>query len=206
MLDPQGRRILWGWVQVGPPGAWWRGALTLPRVLSLRDDRQLGVEPLPELARLRGRHERWEDILLARDASVSLTQGFSETVEIYAEFELRGAREVGLILGGVAGGRRQGTVAYDHEAGQLSAAERSGSFRLLAGEDRLKLRIFLDRSIVEIYANGRVALTAGLDHPGVEKGALRREVDRTMTLFSRGGAARASAVDVWEMMSIWRAG
>ncbi len=206
MLDSQGRRILWGWAQVGPPGACWRGALTLPRVLSLRDDRRLGIEPLPELARLRGRHERWEGVLLARDEPVVLPPELSETVEIRAEFELQGAREVGLVLGGSSGGRGQRTVAYDHEAGRLSVAERSGSFGLLPGEDHLQLRIFLDRSIVEIYANGRVALTAGLDHPGVEEGSPLREGDRRVTLFSRGGAARASTVDVWEMTSIWEAG
>jgi beta-fructofuranosidase len=94
-------------------------------------------------------------------------------------------------------------VAYDREAGRLSCAERSGEFRLLPGEGRLQLRIFLDRSVVEVYANGRVALTAGGDCVG--EGAPRREGEIAMTLFSRGGRARASAVDVWEMASIWGA-
>ncbi len=205
MLDPRGRRILWGWAQVGPPGACWRGALTLPRVLSLRDDCHLGIEPLPELARLRARHQRWEGVLLAKDITLALPPGFSEALEIRAELELQGAHEVGLIFGS-PGGRGQGTVAYDHEAGRLRAAGRSGSFRLHPGEDHLQLRIFLDRSILEVYANGRVALTAGLEHPGALGGAPRRESDGGVTLFSRGGAPRASAVDVWEMTSIWGTG
>jgi beta-fructofuranosidase len=206
MLDPRGRRILWGWVQVGPSGACWKGALTLPRVLSLRGDRHLGIEPIPELARLRARHQRWEGVLLAKDLTVALPPGFSDTLEICAELELRGAREVGLILGS-SGGRGQRTIAYDHEAGRLHAAGRSGSFRLHPGEEQLQLRVFLDRSILEIYANGRAALTAGLEHPGVGGGgAPLREDDGRLALFSRGGTAHASALDVWEMTSIWETG
>jgi beta-fructofuranosidase len=205
MLDPQGRRIQWGWVQVGPPGGCWRGVLTLPRVLSLRTDGHLGIEPLPELARLRRRHERWESVLLANDASLVLAGFPSDTVEIRAEFEIESAREVGLTLAHGSRVRRQMEVAYDHEAGRLSCAQRVGKFRLLPGEDRLQLRIFLDRSVVEIYANGRVALTAGEACLGVGEGAPRPEGEGALTLFSRGGQARASALDVWEMASIWDA-
>jgi len=203
MLDPQGRRIQWGWVQVGRAGACWRGVLTLPRVLSLRGDGELGIEPLPELARLRKRHQRWENIALPKDQPTILMDLPSDTVEICAEFELGEAREVGLTLGDIAPGRRQIAVAYDREAGRLSCAERSGEFRVLPGEGRLELRIFLDRSVVEIYANGRVALTAGGDWLGVGEEALESEAGRPLTLLARGEGALASAVDLWEMESIW---
>jgi beta-fructofuranosidase len=203
MLDRQGRRIQWGWVQVGPPGACWRGVLTLPRVLGLRAGGELGIEPLPELARLRKHHQRWERILLAKDAHEILTDLPSDTVEVCAEFELGGAREVGLTLGHVSPGRRQIAVAYDHEAGRLRCAERSGEFRVLPGEGRLRLRIFLDRSVVEVYANGRAALTAGGDWLGVGEGALEPGGRRTVILHARGEGVLASAVDVWEMASIW---
>jgi beta-fructofuranosidase len=203
MLDPQGRRIQWGWVQVGPPGACWKGVLTLPRVLSLRADGQLGIEPLPELARLRRSHQRWESISLAEDAPEILTDLPWDTVEVCAEFELGGAREVALTLGCVSPGRRKIAVAYDHEAGRLSCAERSGEFRMLPGEDRLQLRIFLDRSVVEVYANGRVALTSGGDWLGVGAGAPEPTGGGTVTLLARGERVLASALDVWEIASIW---
>jgi beta-fructofuranosidase len=203
MLDPRGRRIQWGWVEVGPRGGSWRGVLTLPRVLSLRADGHLGIEPLPELTRLRRRHQRWESVLLEKDASLLLTDLPSDTVEIRAEFEIGEAREVGLTLGHVSSDRSQIAVAYDHEAHRLCCAERSGKFRLLPGEGRLQLRIFLDRSVVEVYANGRVALTAGLDRLGAGEGALPWEGECAVTLFARGGQARASAVDLWEVASIW---
>ena len=87
----------------------------------------------------------------------------------------------------------------------MGCAQRVGEFRLLSGEDRLQLRIFLDRSVVEVYANGRVALTAGGDCLGLGEGAPRREGEGALTLFSRDGQARASVLDLWEMASIWDA-
>jgi beta-fructofuranosidase len=205
MLDAQGRRIQWGWVRVGPPGASWNGVLTLPRVLGLRTDGQLGIEPLPELSRLRGPHERWEDIALAADAPARLTRLRSDTVEISAELELGSARELELTLGRASFGRSPLTLTHDREAGRLHCAQRSGTFRVLPGERGLQLRIFLDRSVMEVYVNGRVALTAGGDQLESRGEAHGGEGEWALTLLARGGPARASAVDVWEMGSIWGA-
>jgi beta-fructofuranosidase len=189
MLDPRGRRIQWGWVRTGPEDASWKGVLTLPRVLGLRPDGQLGIEPLPELAGLRRHHVSWENVSLANDVPASLTDLTSDTLELRVEFDPGGASQMGLTLEGA--GRIE--VVYDRETGRLSCAERSGRFRILPGEDRLRLRIFLDRSVMEVYANGRLALTAATDPRAFE----------TAALFARGGRACAAAVDVWEMASIW---
>jgi beta-fructofuranosidase len=155
------------------------------------------------LARLRKRHQRWEGTRLAKGAAAVLTDLPSDTVEIRAAFQLGSAREVGLSFGHLSRGGRRMAVAYRHEEGRLSFAERSGAFRILPEEEDLELRIFLDRSVVEVYANGRVSLTAGLDCPGVGEEALRRERDAALTLFARDGEARALAVEIWEMASIW---
>ena len=112
------------------------------------------------------------------------------------EFELDAAREIGLMLQGVLHGHGRMELSYDHEAGRLGCAARSGSFRVLPGESRLRLRIFLDRSVMEVYANGRLALTVASDRFGLEG-------ERSAAVFARGGQARAAAVDVWEMTSIW---
>ncbi len=205
MLDPQGRRILWGWIQVGPPGASWKGVLTLPRVLRRRGDGHLGIEPLPELVRLRRRHQSWKGVLLAPDAPLRIADLPSDTLEIRVELEVGGAREVALVLGPFPSVRGQTEIAYDHESGRLRCAGRSGRFRLLPGEDCLTLRIFLDRSVVEVYANGRAALTAGEEYPEAEEEAGPRQAARSLALLARGGEARAPAVDIWEVASIWGA-
>jgi beta-fructofuranosidase len=53
------------------------------------------------------------------------------------------------------------------------------------------LHVFLDRSIVEVYANERACLTARI-YPS-------RTDSLGVNLFSRDGSARVRALDVWEL-------
>ena len=52
-----------------------------------------------------------------------------------------------------------------------------------------------DRSVVEVYANGRVCVTSRA-YPS-------RADSLGVALFAEGGAAEARVVDAWEIGSIW---
>jgi len=61
MRDGQGRRLQWGWLREGrdlptQEAVDWAGAMSLPRVLTLRPDNTLGVAVAPELQALRDEH------------------------------------------------------------------------------------------------------------------------------------------------------
>jgi beta-fructofuranosidase len=73
-----------------------------------------------------------------------------------------------------------------HTAGMVQAAP----FRLVAGE-ALELRVFIDRSVIEVFANGRQSLTQRVYPTRADSTAVR--------LFAVGGAARASVVEAWDM-------
>ena len=65
--DDRGRRILWGWVRearsaAAQNAAGWSGSISLPRVLSIDAEGALRMDPLPELARLRGHQHRIADV------------------------------------------------------------------------------------------------------------------------------------------------
>jgi beta-fructofuranosidase len=64
----------------------------------------------------------------------------------------------------------------------------------LAENERLKLRIFLDRSILQVFANDRSAITARC-YPDPESTGIR--------LFASGGQAQLESLDVWQMNPIW---
>ena len=66
----------------------------------------------------------------------------------------------------------------------------AGPFELAPGEP-LQLRVFLDRSVVEVFANDRQAVMRRI-YP-------TREESRGVVLFSRGGVARVRFVEAWEM-------
>ena len=63
-------------------------------------------------------------------------------------------------------------------------------FELLPGES-LKLRVFLDRSVLEVFANGRQCVTQRI-YP-------TRGDSLGVTLFSSGGSVDVKSVDAWDM-------
>ena len=69
-----------------------------------------------------------------------------------------------------------------------------GPLRL--GEDEpLRLRVFIDRSVIEVFANGRQCLTL--------RAYPQREDSRGISVFARGGEAKLASLDVWQMRSVW---
>ena len=65
------------------------------------------------------------------------------------------------------------------------------SARQLQPREPLKLRIFIDRSVVEVFANGRQCMTQRI-YPA-------RRDSLGVALFSSGGNARCTALDAWDM-------
>ena len=74
--------------------------------------------------------------------------------------------------------------------GKRVVAVQEAPFELLPGES-LKLRIFLDRSVLEVFANGRQCVTQRI-YP-------TRSDSLGVTLFSRGGSVDVKSVDAWDM-------
>lgn len=212
LLDTQGRRVMWGWIQEGRSiqaqlEAGWSGVMSLPRILSLRPDRMLRVDPAPELASLRRQHYRWADLELT-SASRGILEGVQgDALEIVAEWELSDATEFGLKVRCSPEQSEQTLIVYDCIGKRLfvdrarsslsSSVERDvrgGLVELAAGET-LKLRIFLDRSVLEIFANGRACLTSRV-YP-------TRPDSLGIDLFTDGGSVKLRSIDIWEMDSIW---
>ena len=81
----------------------------------------------------------------------------------------------------------QGTEVY-------SRTPETGPFEL-TGAEKLHLRVFIDRSIVEVFANGRQCLTI--------RAYPERPDSRGVSLFARGGPARLESLQAWRMRSIW---
>ena len=65
----------------------------------------------------------------------------------------------------------------------------------LAQDEPLRLRIFVDHSIVEVFANDRQCLTLRT-YP-------EREDSSGVSVFARGSDARLASFDIWQMRSIW---
>ncbi|MGD0225319.1 MAG: glycoside hydrolase family 32 protein [Terriglobia bacterium] len=208
-LDHQGRRILWGWVRearsaVAQNSAGWSGAISLPRVLSIDSDGVLCMDPVPELASLRGRHHRIADAEVSGFFPVPNLQGTS--LEIQLAMDLTDAKVGGISVCRSPNAEEETTISYDAAAqkvvlatGQSSLSRDSGgatyqgSLRLGTGE-LLRLTVFLDGSIVEVFANSRRCLT-GRIYP-------TRNDSLGVGIFAREGRARVKSLDAYELDAI----
>lgn len=212
LLDDQGRRLIWGWLKENRSreddiAAGWSGVMSLPRILEFGTDGALRVRPVPELEALRGAHRRWTNLDLTPTTPNVLADLTGDTLELRLELEMKKAGEVGLIVRQSPDGEEQTRIAYDALARELvvdrSLSSRSDSVDrdvrrvpLRLTDQRLTLRVFLDRSVVEIFANDRVALASRV-YP-------TRADSRGLELYSRRGDARVATLDAWSIQSIWR--
>jgi beta-fructofuranosidase len=184
--DPSGRRLLWGWIRVKGQG--WNGAFSLPRVLAVRPDGRLRIQPAPELAKLRGPHARRVDQEITPESPVRIDKVPGPGLEILAQLQSTDAAALGLAIR-FEGGSGQTEIVFDRTHRRLRVGDATADFDLIDGETTLALHVFVDRSIIEVYVNDRECFTVPAAVAGVE----------SLELFTRGGNSQVKSVDVWEM-------
>ena len=204
LIDGQGRQIMWAWLLDNPAGEkekGWSGVYGLPRSLWLGDDGGLRFQPVKELETLRGELKSWNDLTLADGATQALDGVTGQSCELAMEIEVGGARRCGLKVRAAANGGEETLLYYDADKQELVFdSTRSGRegrqvierapFALNPGEP-LKLRVFVDRSVVEIFANDRQAISRRV-YP-------TRPDSLGVVAFAQEGSARFKHIKAWEM-------
>jgi beta-fructofuranosidase len=207
-VDEKGRRIMFGWLREGRTeaaqrAAGWSGVMSLPRVLSVLPDGALGMVAAPELHALRRNHRRFEAIALVPPAGPAFDRVGGDALEIVAEFDPGNAAAFGVEVRRSPNGEEETVIAYDRSSARLVVdarrssrdEEATGDVRsarhVLAPGEPLRLQVFLDRSVIEVFANGRTCLTDRV-YPS-------RPDSLGVRFFGRGGEARLRSLDVWEL-------
>lgn len=184
MPEPDGRRVMIGWMSNWKyanetPTEEWRGAMTLPRVLSLvRQDEDLIVTQMPvqEVEQLRESSMSWDSITVTPDAPFT-TNTKGAGLEIVIELDTRSGTETCLRL--AAADQSETVIGYD-PARQWLYIDRSNSgiidfheafpcqhgAYVIPQNDSVKLHIWLDRSSVEVFANEGVTVLTDQIFPG----------------------------------------
>ncbi|KUP23567.1 GH32 C-terminal domain-containing protein [Paenibacillus sp. DMB5] len=178
----------------------------LPVSVYLREDGRLGIEPIQELRSLRGekRLSLHDKSLIEANEQLKAIQG--DMLEIQLEMERGSAAQLGIKVRCTPDGEEETLLYYDWKESMLLADRTKtsqhseekcsgiqGGKLELCGEN-LKLHLYLDRSMVEAYANGLKSLTTRV-YPG-RKDALGLEL-------WGDGEALVKSMDIWEMKSIW---
>lgn len=208
LIDGRGRQIMWAWLIDNPNDNvdddlqnGWSGVYGLPRVLWLGDDATLRVAPAPELSVLRYNGRSFADKTLSGDEEWELDGINGASCEISVTIAPHSAHRIGLQVR-TSGNREETTLLYYNvETEKLTFdATRSGDKGRMVVEEaplklaheRLRLRVFIDKSVIEVFANDRQAITRRV-YPA------RDDSDR-VRLFCAGGSASFSDIETWEMM------
>ena len=227
LLDNNGRRIFFDWIRErrgvdAERESGWSGVMTVPRVLSLAEDGTLHIEPAPELEVLRMNHRARRDVEIGADSEVELDDVQGDCLELMVKFERSDAQafgvevrcspdgiegtaivcepSAGILKVDISQSTLDESISYPHYRNEpalerlpeedrfLSAQE--APFELVAGE-ALELRIFVDRSVLEVFANNRQCITQRIYPTRADSLGVR--------LFSKGGSAKVSSVEAWDM-------
>ena len=164
--------------------------MSLPRVLSIEGGRLIQT-PLPELSRLRRRHTRVGHLQLGGGARL-IPELRGKALEIVAELAPREAASCGLRVRCRDDG--SGGLAIRYTPGTLDVAGTSVPLQLAAG-DTLRLHLFLDHSVMELFVQDGSASVTRVNYPP--------EQDVAVALFADGDPAAAISLDAWEIASIW---
>jgi beta-fructofuranosidase len=183
-----GRRLTWGWLNGFPSGHGWNGSLSLPRQLSLSSEGDLLQSPAPQLAKLRGQEVKQNDVRLQNNEQ-TFPLPKTNTLEILMTVEMQTAKSFHLKIGD---GSFQ-PVSLNFDGSTLQVLDSKASLKL-KGNEKLKLDIFLDRSVLEVFANDRVCFTKVFAPPGA---------DLNLMVGTIGGAAEIKQWQAWPMKSIW---
>ena len=207
-IDPTGRRLLFGWVWEGrPDNAWkkagWGSMISLPRVLTLAADGTMRYAPPEELQTLRRGHEEITRTPLPDGSTIPLETINGDCLELIAELDPGDSEKVGLALRRSPEGEEQTLLAYRPREATLTVERhrssldpdvwtypRGGNLPLAAGEN-LRLQIFIDRSVIEVFANGRLCLTTRV-YP-------TRADSVGVGAFAGGGSATLQQLEAWDL-------
>jgi beta-fructofuranosidase len=179
--DDKGRCILWLWGRTATePSKGWNSCMALPRILSIDDGGWLRQNPAPEFESLRGPAFKVDPVALTEKPLRIPVSG--DCLEIEATFTAKGATAVGLRV------RGKTEVSFNAKDGTVLA----GKVRKMIGTGQpVTLRVFLDKRVMEVYANdGEAAIFTTVD-AGPE--------DLSIEAFAKGGPGKLEGLKAWTL-------
>lgn len=170
LIDKNGRRIMIAWMQMWNrqipthiKGHYWANAMTLPRELKIKDGK-LYQYPIDEIKRYRKNKVSYKNISVIDSVKLDKVEG--QKLELELEIDMEEATEFGLAI---FKSKSEQTVMYYNREREKFVFDRSESAEDLGGDEvekqtkdtrqvyiplvnnKLNLRIFLDRMSVEIF-------------------------------------------------------
>ncbi|WP_254545381.1 GH32 C-terminal domain-containing protein [Halomarina pelagica] len=208
LTDETGRELTFGWLPEARSeraqwDAGWSGALSLPRELSLAEDGGLRQRPAPEVTDLRRSHAALTDLVVDGETPLDAS---GTALELALTVRVEDAEAFSLVVRESDDGTERtplryadGELVIDRSSASLDPETASDDQRMPVGtpDGTLSLRVFVDGSVIEAFANDRRCLTSRV-YP------TRADSDG-VSLRAEGGEAVVERLDVWELGDAWPA-
>ena len=198
MLDRDGNRILWGWITETRPdaeliAAGWAGVMSLPRVLSLSP-----ANELQDRSRSRSRPTPTARTSILRNAGPAVQQEILNALRLHdlaaeLDLELLPKSDEFMLRVQSESGTDFVTIACANKTGgrELRVNTVTAPLPGNAGSS-VRLRLFLDGSLLEVFANETTSLTARIYQ--IPSSPLRLKIE----------GAELESLDAWQMTPISR--
>ncbi len=187
--ESDGRRIQIAWMNGGKyPDMPFNQQMTFPVELTLRTTHngiRLFRNPIREIKNIYQKEHSWQDKTLTQKNDI-LSDIDSELLDIYAEIDLLNASEIGFVINGEK-------VLYNKESKQLSCLGRTAL--LDAIDNKINLRILVDRTSIEVYGNDGYVSLSSCFLPDPE--------NKRINLYSTNSEANIISLKVYELRSAW---
>lgn len=209
--DHRGRRLVMGWMdrwgsRMSLQDRSWYGAMTLPRELRLTEKGELVFLPVAEAEGLRGQERRWDSRVLEDGAAWIAAgedgQGFEWMGEFCFPDTEAGELEIAMLQTEESG--EETLLRYESEPRRLvldtckagiGDADISTAELPLSRGGRLRLRVYVDRSSIEVFVNDGEQVMTSRVYPSRLAGSLR--------FTSKGGSVSLESLSVWTLEAIW---
>ncbi|WP_042959315.1 glycoside hydrolase family 32 protein [Erwinia tasmaniensis] len=202
-LAEDGRRIIFGWMDMWESAMpskedFWAGCLTLPRELTLDAEGRVRMAPVRELESLRKDRHSLEPISLKNQRCEFDLSVVTGEIQLTLDSKNSDAERYGLEFAAGESGQCATRLYVDNQSRRL-ILDRGQSGLGVAGyrsvplpdDDLLELRIFIDRSSIEVFVNqGESCLTSRIYPPAQEQ---------VLRLYAENGHAQVIQCTHWTL-------
>ena len=143
------------------------------------------------MSKLRGQKLEWRNLRLGNNVE-TLPLPKTNALEILAEIDLPTATNVQLEI--KSGAKDAQPIVVNFNGSELKVMDAIAPLSLAKGERKLTLHIFIDRSVLEVFANETVCITKIISP---------LDASATLKISAGGDAANARLVQAWPIKSIW---
>jgi sucrose-6-phosphate hydrolase SacC (GH32 family) len=200
VLTPDGRRVMWAWLATLDEQLRRKTIQSLPRQLSLGDDGSLRIKPLRELETLRYGPAVIENFMLTPPPrnnggiqTKRITELDGDALEIRVTVDRKEAERKRFGFRLFADDDHAGLpITIKPETGTIRVGTTEAPFAVadLAPGENVELRIFVDKYLVEVFANDRQAMVAA--HMDWKKA-------RGLDAYTFGGPTIIRKMEIWKM-------